>query len=291
MKKEKTVRTYQRKTKSGKVVTVRQHKATYDAADKSKEISKKKGAGSELADKKLSAKELKQMNDILKENGELDEKYLEAFYPEVSEKVRKAVMKEYNKKGKSAKESKPSKAEKPKTDSTKTSKKAETKSSELPFTAAEFKEWYQGTGSETDKKVAKALRKQLGAKGYRKLEDEAIDNYTPRGHNKMFKSLSAEHTSTEPKTSTPKTETTSKSKSKEKSEPKISINDYSKITNKALQRKITKYVQEATNWEYTEDASDYTWKDTLRALSEPAEIDVRENLNERISGKVKWDVD
>jgi hypothetical protein len=61
---------------------------------------------------------------------------------------------------------------------------------ETPFTKDEFKEWYEGTGSDADKKVAKALRKQLGRSGYRKFEDEAIDNYTPRGHSKMFKRVS-----------------------------------------------------------------------------------------------------
>lgn len=62
--------------------------------------------------------------------------------------------------------------------------------SEPAFTAAEFKEWYRGTGSAADKKVAKALRAQLGRSGYRKLEDEAIDNYTSRGHLSMFKRVS-----------------------------------------------------------------------------------------------------
>lgn len=64
------------------------------------------------------------------------------------------------------------------------------KSSEPAFTAAEFKEWYNGTGSAADKKVAKALRAQLGRSGYRKLEDEAIDNYSSRGHLSMFKRVS-----------------------------------------------------------------------------------------------------
>ena len=49
MKKEKQVRTYQRKTKSGKVVVVRAHKAKYDAAEDLKEsITKKKGSGLEM---------------------------------------------------------------------------------------------------------------------------------------------------------------------------------------------------------------------------------------------------
>lgn len=48
MKKEKTIRTYQRRTKTGKVVTVKQHTAKYDAAEAMKEAAKKKGAGDEL---------------------------------------------------------------------------------------------------------------------------------------------------------------------------------------------------------------------------------------------------
>lgn len=123
MKKEKTVRTYQRRTKSGKIVTVKQHTAKYDAADKMKGVAKKKGAGEELEAKKKVTKE------VVADEGDLG------------------------------------------------------------FTAEEFKEWYNGTGSAADKKVAKALRAKLGRSGYRKFEDEAIDNYTPRGHSKMFKKL------------------------------------------------------------------------------------------------------
>lgn len=79
---------------------------------------------------------------------------------------------------------------------------AKSKSSEPAFTAAEFKEWYRGTGSATDKKVAKALRAQLGRSGYRKFEDEAIDNYTSRGHLSMFKRVSGgSSTSAKPKSS------------------------------------------------------------------------------------------
>lgn len=52
MKKEKTIRTYQRRTKSGKMVTVRQHTASYDAAEKAMEVAKRKGAGEELEAKK-----------------------------------------------------------------------------------------------------------------------------------------------------------------------------------------------------------------------------------------------
>ena len=58
MKKEKTVRTYQRRTKSGKMVTVREHKASYDAAEEArKAAAKKAGAGSELSKKKAIKEE------------------------------------------------------------------------------------------------------------------------------------------------------------------------------------------------------------------------------------------
>lgn len=54
MQKEKTVRTYQRRTKTGKVVTVHKHTAKYDAAEAQREAAKKKGAGEELSAKKAS---------------------------------------------------------------------------------------------------------------------------------------------------------------------------------------------------------------------------------------------
>lgn len=58
MKKEKTVRTYQRRTKSGKMVTVREHKASYDAAEEArKAAAKKAGAGSELSKRKAAVAE------------------------------------------------------------------------------------------------------------------------------------------------------------------------------------------------------------------------------------------
>ena len=58
MKKEKTVRTYQRRTKSGKMITVHEHKASYDAAEEArKAAAKKAGAGSELSKKKATMEE------------------------------------------------------------------------------------------------------------------------------------------------------------------------------------------------------------------------------------------
>ena len=56
MKKEKSVRTYQRKSKSGKIVTVRSYKAKYDAAEEArKEMAKRAGAGDELKKRKSAA--------------------------------------------------------------------------------------------------------------------------------------------------------------------------------------------------------------------------------------------
>ena len=56
MQKEKSVRTYQRKSKNGKVVTVRSYKAKYDAAEEArKEMAKRAGAGDELKKKKSAA--------------------------------------------------------------------------------------------------------------------------------------------------------------------------------------------------------------------------------------------
>lgn len=49
MKQEKTIKTHQRTTKSGKRVIVRQHTAKYDAANELKKSMKKEGAGIELS--------------------------------------------------------------------------------------------------------------------------------------------------------------------------------------------------------------------------------------------------
>ena len=345
MKKEKTVRTYQRRTKSGKVVTVRQHTASYDAAEKAKEMSKKKGAGDELEEKMKKKKSPVQLElpfekdeekkvldevkgeekkstskkseksaektpvkkgteskksvayskakvgDFIKGDGELSTGKVLRAKSDISEKLAKSYAKsegipirqayqelmvasknEYRKinafhngpipkkepskkpaeKKTTAKDTRYASGAKLNEDGTFVSekdykksiahrkkkgarispeevkaikkwesvhkeskfhpvgsdtngptpkRKAEAKvtkttaskpaTSEPAFTAAEFKEWYRGTGSAADKKVAKALRAQLGRSGYRKLEDEAIDNYSSRGHLSMFKRLNA----------------------------------------------------------------------------------------------------
>ena len=49
MKKEEQIKSYTRRTKSGKTVTVRAHSAKYDAADDLvKSLLKKKGSGKEF---------------------------------------------------------------------------------------------------------------------------------------------------------------------------------------------------------------------------------------------------
>lgn len=175
MKKEKQVKSYKRRTKSGKVVTVKAHTAKYEAADKAKELAKKKGAGEELEERKK--KKPVQLEIPFDEEGEkevLNE--IKDTEKKTSKKVRPV--------GSGTNGPEPKKKKEP------ASKKEESKSSEPAFTAAEFKEWYRGTGSAADKKVAKALRAQLGRAGYRKLEDEAIDSYSSRGHLSMFKRVS-----------------------------------------------------------------------------------------------------
>lgn len=66
MKKEKTIKTYQRKTKSGKMTTVKQHTAKYDSAeDMAKEAMKKKtGAGKELEKRKKEPSDVSIMRQL-----------------------------------------------------------------------------------------------------------------------------------------------------------------------------------------------------------------------------------
>lgn len=185
MKKEKQVKSYQRRTKSGKMVTVRAHTAKYEAADKSKEVAKKKGAGKELEERKKKPVQMEIPFGKEEEKKVLDE---------VKETAEKKTAKKVRPVGSGTNGPTPKRKSQAKVTKTTASKPA---TSEPAFTAAEFKEWYRGTGSAADKKVAKALRAQLGRSGYRKLEDEAIDNYSSRGHLKLFKQISSEQQSKE----------------------------------------------------------------------------------------------
>lgn len=192
MKKEKKVRAYQRRTKSGKTVTVRAHTASYEAAEKAKEAAKKKGAGDEIAERKKKNWELP-MDEFLKKLKEERAQKREDEEPKnVEDEKPKKSEKKTEKKASSKKRTVGTGTNGPEPKKKTTTKKTSTKAddSEPAFTRDEFKEWYRGTGSAADKKVAKALRKQLGRSGYRKFEDEAIDNYTSRGHLSMFKRVS-----------------------------------------------------------------------------------------------------
>lgn len=281
MKKEKQVRSYKRRTKSGKIITVKAHTAKYEAADeKAKKSSKKEGAGKELEERKkkpvqleipFGKEEEKKVLDEVKETAKKEStkkptekksysmkeirsaaKYVMKYSqpsmkskadPEKLRRAQQIVEQEIPKdkngkrnlssyitpadkdslskarkggymptKGKSL-ESGVSTTKK----TTKTTPKSTT--SEPAFTAAEFKEWYRGTGSAADKKVAKALRAQLGRSGYRKFEDEAIDNYSSRGHLSMFKRVTGTHVTPAEKKTTKKSgtnESVPKKKSKVK---------------------------------------------------------------------------
>lgn len=55
------------------------------------------------------------------------------------------------------------------------------------FTEDDFLEWYEGTGSPADKRVAKELRELLGRKAYNELNDLAADYYKKGGANSFFK--------------------------------------------------------------------------------------------------------
>lgn len=182
MKKEKQVRTYQRKSKSGKLITVKAHTAKYDAAEKAKEMPKKKGAGNELDELKKKKKgvqlELPFNEEDLEKKVEESVKEAETPKKETKKKVKKTIGTGTN--GPEPRQKKTA------------AKKAEPKESVMSFTRADFREWYRGTGSEADKRVASILKKQLGRSGYKKLEDEAIDNYSSRGHLSMFKRINPE---------------------------------------------------------------------------------------------------
>ena len=290
MKKEKQVRSYKRRTKSGKTVTVKAHTAKYEAADeKAKEVSKKPGAGKELEERKKKPVQLEIPFGKEEEKKVLDE-VKETTKKESSKKpAEKKTTKKVRPVGSGTNGPTPKRKSEAKVTKTTSSKPA---TSEPAFTAAEFKEWYRGTGSATDKKVAKALRAQLGRSGYRKLEDEAIDNYSSRGHLSMFKRVSGGSSATEtkavPKSRSVKTPVKKTAGSSDKVSSKATTDgSYSKITNKALQKKITAYVQEATNWEHSAGAKDYTWSDTLRALSDPGEKTVRYRVDKMIADSKK----
>lgn len=121
MQKQKKVRAYTRKLKSGKTIVVKAHTAKYDASNKTKPIKESVGAGEELR------------------------------------KVKTSVSIDPEKWG---------------------------------FTKDEFNEWYEGTGSKEDKKVARLLKKKLGTKEYNKLSDLAATNYEKGDSTSFFRKKS-----------------------------------------------------------------------------------------------------
>jgi len=56
--------------------------------------------------------------------------------------------------------------------------------------SADFKTWYHDPHSAAGKKVATQLRKQLGISQYNRLNKQADESYSTRGHLAMYKSLS-----------------------------------------------------------------------------------------------------
>jgi len=192
MKKEKTIRTYQRRTKTGKIVTVKQHTAKYDAAEALREAAKKKGAGDELEGvKKKGELDLAKIDAFKGDPNELSDKERQAWqiltgnYPvEAESKLRKMKSLEKVWAYADAKSKKKSSAKAPK--ETKVSKDATDPYSAHGFTKDEFKEWYEGTGSKADKKVEKALKKAMGTKAYNALSDKAADEYKEGGAHRFF---------------------------------------------------------------------------------------------------------
>lgn len=252
MKKEKQVRSYKRRTKSGKTVTVKAHTAKYEAADeKAKEVSKKPGAGKELEERKKKPVQLESPFGKEEEKKVLDE-VKETTKKESSKKpAEKKTTKKVRPVGSGTNGPTPKRKSEAKVTKTTASKPA---TSEPAFTASEFKEWYRGTGSAADKKVAKALRAQLGRSGYRKFEDEAIDNYTSRGHLSMFKRVSGGssvggvkaslkgNVSTATKGSKP---TLSKNMSENRSNASAQMKEYKKQLMSAIKDGNSKKIREA----------------------------------------------
>lgn len=189
MKKEKTIRTYQRKTKSGKITTVKSHTAKYDAAaEVAKKAARKKGAGGELQakitkmpDPKL---ELEQYLDELKKSRSgASSDTAKTTKPAPKKKLKKPVGGGIT--GLEPRETKKAPAKK--------QKKTAPKSSGLSST--EFKAWYHDPKSKEGKAAAKKLKEQVGAEKYKELNKKANDSYSSRGHISLFKSIGSDSTS------------------------------------------------------------------------------------------------
>lgn len=183
MKKEKQVKSYQRRTKSGKMVTVRAHTASYEAAERANEMATKKGAGKELEDKMKNRKEPTQLDIPFK----FDENKIK--------KEEKEVMKKDEKKPKEEKTTK-AKTVKPKSNAaTKVSSKSSSTGSGISKEA--YKAWYHFNDWDSPRRswpkevreTDSALRKQMGKKAYDKYCSDIDSSYSSRGHLREFKKI------------------------------------------------------------------------------------------------------
>ena len=311
MKKEKTIRTYQRRTKTGKVVTVKQHTAKYDAAEALKEAAKKKGAGDELEKlkKKMPVGETSEEEEYEK----LVNTYLSDTDDSTRERLKKSMLKEF-KKAKSKEERKELfddvkeslkvgrevKRVKAANKKFAASLKAER---DYGFTADDYKAWYHWDQDADPKnksalKVEKALKKQMGTKGYKKYFDEMSDSYSARGHNKAFKGLSDTLSAGEKKSVTP-TKETKTSKGGFDNERSFSQNfprelrQYVDSKNFSLKKKPTKAIERAFNdagFEIRRNDVEGIWEPTRNGMRYK-EIDwSAKNKAERAekSDVVKW---
>ena len=199
MKKEKQIKAYTRRTKSGKMVTVKAHTAKYDAADMAKEALKKKGAGDEFEQRYRSQFEKKPAGagstGRIKKETDQDKA---AKLKEVVAKLKKAKASDTPKTKPASKTDSTAKKQpvgggstgRVKKDAT-TKKTVPTKSADsTSVSSADFKTWYHDPHSAAGKKVATQLRKQLGISQYNRLNKQADESYSTRGHLTMYKALS-----------------------------------------------------------------------------------------------------
>lgn len=185
MQKEKRVKSYTRRTKSGKMVTVKAHTAKYDAADMAKEALKKKGAGGEL-EKRYESRTLKETDQDKA-----------AKLREVVAKLEKAKASDAVKAKSASKADSTSKKQPVGSGSTGRVKKDTTTKKSTPnksvdstkISATDFRTWYHEPDSLAGQQVAKKLKKQLSSDGYKRLDHAANESYSKRGHTSLFKSL------------------------------------------------------------------------------------------------------
>lgn len=213
MKKEKTVRTYQRRTKTGKVVTVKQHTAKYDAAEALKEATKKKGAGDELEalKKKKPVAQKEEVKSPYEEYGFTKDDFKEWYEgtgSKADKKVEKALKKamgakaynalsdkaadEYKKGGahrfftKGLEEMKASTSVSTKSVTpTKETKALEQRSKDIAKMVEGQKAQMKKAGIDPDKRLsgkkATEAKKDLVSKGFTQKKDEYGDTYLMKG--------------------------------------------------------------------------------------------------------------